>query len=289
MANIELIKILRERTGAGTLDCKTALDLNDNNVDKACDWLREKGIAKQAKKADRIAAEGLALIYTCEKCGNSAVVEINCETDFVATSTGFKDLTLNCAKIALENDVKSLEQLKELTEKIFTDAAVKFGEKLSLRRFEIIKKEGEQGIGTYIHMNGKIAVVVLIKKADADLAKGLAMHIAANNPKYISEDDIPSEVYSSEEKIQLELMKNDEKLKNKPQAALDNILKGKVHKVLSSVVLSDQEYLMDGTKTVAQVLKDKGNEVLKFVRYQVGEGIEKRKDDFVSEVMSQNK
>lgn len=289
MANIELIKVLRERTGAGIMDCKKALEANNDNVDNACDWLREKGIAKQAKKADRIAAEGLALVHVCEKCRKASVVEVNCETDFVANSDPFRNLTDSCAKAILSDDCKTVEDLVAATNKEFNDAAVKLGEKLSIRRFDtIIKKDGE-GIGSYIHMGGKIAVLVLLKKDDAELAKGIAMHIAANNPKYINESDIPTDVYDAELNIQKELVKNDPKLAGKPAAALENILKGKVHKVLAESVLADQEYLMSPDKTIGQALKEKDNAVVSFVRYQVGEGIEKRVDNFAEEVMNQAK
>jgi elongation factor Ts len=289
MANIELIKVLRDRTGAGIMDCKKALEANNDNVDKACDWLREKGIAKQAKKADRIAAEGLALVHVCEKCGKASIVEINCETDFVANSDPFRNLTDSCTKAVLTEDCKTVEDLVNATSKEFNDAAVKLGEKLSIRRFDtIVKKDGE-GIGSYIHMGGKIAVLVLLKKDDAELAKGIAMHIAANNPKYIAESDIPTDVYNAELNIQKELVKNDPKLAGKPAAALENILKGKVHKVLSESVLADQEFLMSPDKTVGQMLKEKDNAVVSFIRYQVGEGIEKRVDNFAEEVMNQAK
>lgn len=287
MANIELIKILRDRTGAGVMDCKKALVECSDDIDKATDWLREKGIAKQAKKADRIAAEGLALVKTCEKCGKASVVEVNCETDFVAKADPFKELVLNCASVALKNEPSSLDELKNLVEKEFTDAAVKLGEKLSIRRFDVVVPTEEQSIGTYIHAGGKIAAIVVLSKKDDELAKQLAMHIAANAPKFIKEGDIPAEVIENERKIQIEICKNDEKLKNKPEVALQKIIEGKIHKVFSESVLNEQSFLIDPSKTVEQVLKEKGNNVVKFIRYQVGEGIEKRQDDFAKEVMAQ--
>jgi len=286
--NIELIKLLRERTGAGMMDCKHALDETNNDIDKATDWLREKGIAKQAKKVDRIAAEGLALIATCGCCGNACVTEVNCETDFVANSDPFKELVLKCSETALHNDCKSLEELKGLVAEDFNNAAIKLGEKLSIRRFNIVYKE-DGYIGTYIHNKGKIAVIVKLKKEDEELANGLAMHIAANDPKYIVESNIPAEVYEKERLTQVEVCKNDPKLANKPEAALANIVKGKVHKVLSESVLADQEYLLEPGKTIGQVLSERGNEVVEFVRYSVGEGLEKRQDNFAEEVMSQVK
>ena len=287
-SNIELIKILRERTGAGMMDCKRALDETNNDVDKATDWLREKGIAKQAKKADRIAAEGLALIEKC-CCGAACVCEVNCETDFVANSDPFKALVSECCKKALSTKPADVAALSEAVKAEFTDAAVKLGEKLTIRRFDIVYKNEGEGLGTYIHQGGKIAVIVRLEKDNPELAKGLAMQIAANSPKYVLESDIPASVIEAETKIQLEASKNDPKLANKPEAALANIVKGKVHKILSESVLAEQDYLLDPSKKVGDVLKAADNKVLQFIRYQVGEGLEKRHDDFAKEVMAQVK
>jgi translation elongation factor Ts len=290
MANIELIKALRERTGAGIMDCKNALAACNDDLDKSTDWLREKGIAKAAKKADRIAAEGLTSIYVCEKCGNASIVEVNCETDFVSKADPFKELVANCAKLVLSNNCKTIEEAKELSKELFTNATVKLGEKLDFRRFELVKKLNKtNGIGTYIHMGGTHSVIVLLEKEDAELAKGIAMHIAANAPKYIVESDVSKSFIESETKIQMEAAKNDPKLKDKPEQALVRIIEGKVHKTYAEITLVDQEYLLDPTKTVGQVLTEKGNKVLSFVHYTVGEGIEKRVDDFASEVMKQAK
>ncbi len=290
MANIENIKILRDRTGAGIMDCKNALTACGDDIDKATDWLREKGIAKAAKKADRIAAEGLAGVHVCEKCGRASIVEVNCETDFVAKSEPFKALVDECSELVLKNSCKDIDAAKALTKELFTESTLKIGEKLDFRRFEIVeKKAATNGIGSYIHMGGTHAVLVLLEKDDAELAKGLSMHIAANAPKYITEAEVPQALKDSETKIQLEAAKNDPKLAGKPEQALARIVEGKVHKTFSEVTLVDQEYLLDPTKTIGQVLTEKGNKVLKFVHYTVGEGIEKRVDDFVSEVMKQAK
>jgi len=288
MANIELIKALRDRTGAGIMDCKNALTSCEDNLDKATDWLREKGIAKAAKKADRIAAEGLAGVHVCEKCGRASIVEINCETDFVAKSDPFKALVNECSEIVLKENCKDVADALEKSKELFVNSTVKLGEKLSFRRFDIVTKEKEtNGIGSYLHMGGTHAVLVLLEKDDAELAKGLAMHIAANSPKYVVESDVSQTFIESETKIQMEAAKNDPKLQNKPEEALKRIIAGKVHKTYSEVTLADQQYLLDGDKTVGQVLEAKGNKVLKFVHYVVGEGIEKRVDDFASEVMKQ--
>ena len=291
MALIDLIKQLRDRTGAGLMDCKAALLNNDEDLDKATDWLREKGLAKAAKKADRIAAEGLALTKTCEKCGCTVILEVNCETDFVAKGDAFKELVDNVAGCILKNEPKDVEAAKELTKDLFTDATVKMGEKFDLRRFEVIEKGEGQFIYTYIHMGGKIAVVVVLDKEDAELGKGLAMHIAANNPAYLNTQAIGADAIEHETKIQLEAAKQDPKLAGKPEEMLKKIIGGKVNKYFAEMVLVEQPYLLDteSGKKVGQVLEEKKTNVIKYVRYQVGEGIEKRKDDFASEVMSQMK
>lgn len=285
---IELIKVLRERTGAGLMDCKGALLVNDCDIEKATDWLREKGLAKAAKKANRIAAEGLAIARSCDKCGRTVIVEVNCETDFVAKGDAFRELVDEVAHIIMKNEPATIEEARELTKDLFTDATVKMGEKFELRRFVVLHKE-DGYVASYIHMGGKIAVVVKLDKADEELGKGLAMHIAANNPQYLSLNDIAAEDVQHEKDVQLEAAKNDPKLASKPAEMLAKIIDAKVTKYYSEMVLGSQAYLLDDTKTVAQVLKEKGVNVLKFVRYQVGEGIEKRKDDFASEVMSQVK
>ncbi len=285
---IELIKVLRERTGAGLMDCKGALLANDCDIEKATDWLREKGLAKAAKKANRIAAEGLAITRSCDKCGRTVIVEVNCETDFVAKGDAFRELVDEVAHIIMKNEPATIEEARELTKDLFTDATVKMGEKFELRRFVVLHKE-DGCVASYIHMGGKIAVIVKLDKVDEELGKGLAMHIAANNPQYLSLNDISAEDLKHEKDVQLEAAKNDPKLASKPAEMLAKIIDAKVTKYYSEMVLGSQAYLLDDTKTVAQVLKEKGVNVLKFVRYQVGEGIEKRKDDFASEVMSQVK
>ena len=285
--NVELIKILRDRTGAGIMDCKNALAACENDVDKACDWLREKGIAKQAKKADRIAAEGLVLVHTCEKCGKASIVEVNCETDFVSKADPFRDLVNACAETALKENCKTVEEAVEKTAPLFTDATVKLGEKLSFRRFEIVEPSADEKVYSYIHMGGKIGVLVVLAKDDAELGKGLAMHIAANNPKFVHFADIPAAQIENEKNIQIEACKNDPKLAGKPEVALKKIVEGKVNKFFSESVLDEQSYLLDPEKSVAQALKEKGNSVVKFIRYQVGEGIEKRQENFAEEVAKQ--
>ena len=286
---IALIKVLRDRTGAGLMDCKAALLASDNDVDKACDYLREKGLAKAAKKADRIAAEGLALTKTCDSCGRTVIIEVNCETDFVSKGDAFKELVNGCADLILKNNPKDLDEAKSLTANLFTDATVKMGEKFDLRRFVVLNKEGDNAVYTYIHMGGKIAVALILDKDCPELGKGLAMHIAANNPTYKTKADIGADAIEHETKVQTEAAKNDPRFAGKPEQMLQRAIEGKVNKYFSEMVLTEQAYLLDDSKKVGQVLTENKVNVVKYVRYQVGEGIEKRKDDFASEVMAQAK
>ncbi len=284
---IELIKELRDRTGAGMMDCKKALEATGSDVDKAIDWLREKGIAKAQAKSSRIAAEGLAGVVI--KGDKAIIVEVNCETDFVAKGERFQKLVNDAAEATLAKGYASIEEAKTGVAQLFTDATVAMGEKLDYRRFEIVSKNAGEGFGSYLHMGGKIGTIVVLEKDDAELAKGLAMHIAANAPKYVSDADIPADVIAHEKGIFLQQIKEDPKFAGKPEQMINGIVDGKVKKLLSESVLGSQVFLIDGEKTVAAVLKEKGNNVKAFVRFAVGEGIEKRKDDFAAEVMSQCK
>lgn len=282
---IELIKVLRDRTGAGMMDCKTALLENDSDVEKAVDWLREKGIAKAAKKASRIAAEGLTHVIVSNN--EAVILEINSETDFVAKSDAFKELVATVANLILEKKPACINCAKELTNSIFTDATVKIGEKLDLRRFEIVTKTDDQTFGAYMHMGGKISVLTVINGVNAEIAKGLAMHIAANNPLYIASSDISAESIANERKIQIEASKDDPKLQGKPQAVVEKIIDGKVNKFFSESVLLEQVYLLGDNQKVSNVLSNASLSVAKYIRYQVGEGIAKREENFADEVAKQ--
>ncbi|MCH3909831.1 MAG: translation elongation factor Ts [Bacilli bacterium] len=272
---IEAIKALRDRTGAGMMDCKHALEQNDFNVEKSVDWLREKGIAKAATRANRTAAEGKTNVSICEKCGKAVIDEVNCETDFVSASDKFIDLVKGVTSTIMQNEPKDVEEAKEMTKTLFTDAAVAVGEKLDLRRFAIIKPEGNQGVGSYIHMGGKISVVVLLEKKDDEFANQLAMHIAANNPLYLALSDVPAADREREIAVAKAEVAADPKLINKPEQVKEQIVERKADKVLSVSCLYMQNYLLDDSKTVGQVLKEKGNSVVSFVRYQLGDGIAK--------------
>ena len=282
---IELIKVLRDRTGAGMMDCKKALMETDCDVEKAVEWLREKGIAKVAKKASRIAAEGLTHVVVN---GNEALIlEINSETDFVSKSDAFKNLVVEVANVVLASKPADIEAAKALTQDIFTNATIKIGEKLDFRRFELVTKSDDQTFGSYIHMGGKISVLVVENGANAEVAKGLAMQIAANNPQYGTTSDIPADAIEKEKAVQMEAAKNDEKLKDKPEQALVKIIEGKVNKIFAESVLVKQDYLLDPSQKVEQVLTSNKISVAKFVRYQVGEGIAKREENFAEEVAKQ--
>ena len=282
---IELIKVLRDRTGAGMMDCKKALMETDCDVEKAVEWLREKGIAKVAKKASRIAAEGLTHVVVN---GNEALIlEINSETDFVSKSDAFKNLVVEVANVVLASKPANIEAAKALTQDIFTNATIKIGEKLDFRRFELVTKSDDQTFGSYIHMGGKISVLVVENGANAEVAKGLAMQIAANNPQYVTTSDIPADAIEKEKAVQMEAAKNDEKLKDKPEQALVKIIEGKVNKIFADSVLVKQDYLLDPSQKVEQVLTSNKISVAKFVRYQVGEGIAKREENFAEEVAKQ--
>lgn len=288
----ELIKQLREKTGAGIVDCKKALEANDANIDKAIDWLREKGITKAAKKADRIAAEGLTAVAVSGDYG--LVLEINTETDFVAKNEKFIAMVNEVANALLAAKPTSFEAgLKaKLGNATVNDAIVNatstIGEKISLRRFELIKKEADQIFGHYLHMGGRIGTLVLLKGVkDAVVAKDVAMHVAASAPQYLRKEDVAKDYVEKETKIQLELAKNDPKLQGKPVEQLTGIIKGKVEKGLKEICLNEQPFVKEPSLSVSAFVKNNGGEVVKFVRYQVGEGLEKRADNFAEEVMSQ--
>lgn len=285
MISASLVKDLREKTGAGMLDCKKALEATEGNIEKAIDWLREKGISKAAKKADRIAAEGLSSILI--KGDKAVVLEVNSETDFVAKSDAFKDLVKEVANILLDKKPANVEEAKEVTKELFTNATVKIGEKLDLRRFEILHKEDNQTFGSYIHMGGKISALLVLNGDNAEAAQGIAMHIAANRPTYLTTNDIPAEAVAQETAIQMEASKQDEKLANKPANVLENIIKGKVSKYFAESVLVEQDYLLEPGTKVGAYLKNHSLSIIKFVRFETGEGLEKRVENFAEEVQKQ--
>ena len=285
------VKDLREKTGAGMMDCKNALAATDGDMDKAIDWLREKGIAKSVKKAGRIAAEGLTKVLID---GNKAcLVEVNSETDFVAKNDQFLKLLDTAAKTILASDAKDNDAALALAvdgktlNDLFIDATATIGEKIVLRRFVIVEKAADELFGEYVHMGGAKTALVVVKGGDDELAHHLAMQIASMSPSYVSSADLPADVVEHERAVQTEIVKNDEKFAGKPEQVIKGAIEGKVSKALKDMCLVDQEYFLDSNKKVSQLLKENNASVTTFVRYEVGEGMEKRQDNFAEEVAAQ--
>ena len=286
-----LVKELREKSGAGMMDCKKALEACEGDISAAMDWLREKGIAKAAKKADRIAAEGLTRIVVD---GNTAAMfEVNSETDFVAKNQQFLDLLSEIGSILLATKPATLEAAMassnggETIETLLVNATATIGEKISFRRFEIFNKEDGQSFGAYMHMGGKISCVTVLSADNAEVAKDVAMHAAAMAPQFINRSYVPEEFISHERGIQVELAKNDPSLANKPEKVLTGIIEGRISKMLKEICLEDQPFFKNPDVTVGQYVKNANASIVTCVRYAVGEGIEKRQDNFAEEVMSQ--
>lgn len=283
-----LVKELRERTGAGMMDCKKALTQTDGDIEAAIDYLRENGIAKAAKKADRIAAEGLAYI---EVKGNKAVIlEINSETDFVAKNEKFVALVKNVAEAILAAEPKTLEEALQVeaqggtVEAVINEGIATIGEKLSLRRFEVVSKTDADAFGAYSHMGGRIGVLTLVEgSTDEEAAKDVAMHIAALAPKYLDESEVPADVLEHEKKVLTEQALNE----GKPANIVEKMIVGRINKFLEEITVVKQKFVKDDSFTVEKFVASKGGKLAKFVRYEVGEGIEKKEDNFVEEVMSQ--
>lgn len=284
---IELIKQLRDRTGAGLMDCKKAIVESGNDVEKAIVWLREKGLSKAAKKADRVAAEGRSWI---EESGDEAVLfEVNSETDFVSESPAFESLVKSVGKALVEKKPKTLEEASELVKPICTDGTLRMGEKIALRRIQWIKKQAGENIGTYIHMKGKIATAVVLKGGDKAFADNVAMSLCASQPTYVFESDIPADVIAKEKEIELEAAKADASFAKKPSSIQAQIVEGRVKKNLAAQVFVDQDYILDPSKKIGQVLKENGASVVSTYRFKTGEGIEKARSDFAAEVAAQLK
>ncbi|MDD6878782.1 MAG: translation elongation factor Ts [bacterium] len=282
------VKALREKTGAGMMDCKKALQESAGNMDKAIDWLREKGISKAAKKESRIAAEGLS--YVLVDGNKAAIIEVNSETDFVAKNAEFTGFVSTLTKTILEGNPKTVEEAKALSMNGSTVAdslvalIAKIGEKISFRRFEIIEKTDNQVFGVYNHQNlGKINVVTVLNGDNEEVAKDVAMHVAAMNPAYLKRDEVPEEVINHEK----EVIKNQAIEEGKPADIAEKMVNGRINKYYKEVCLLEQTFIKDPDVNVETFAKNNNCEVVKMVRFEVGEGIEKRVDDFASEVMSQ--
>lgn len=271
------IKALQDRTGAGIMDCKKALIEADGDEEKAIDILREKGIAKAASKAGRTAAEGLTNIKICDKCGKAVIVEVNCETDFVSGSPKFREFVDAVTDRLLEKAPANLEEAKEATQDLFTDAVVAMRENFVLRRFEIIKAAEGQAFGSYMHMGGKISALVLLSKDAGEVNRGLAMTVASAAPYYLTLADVPASDKERETNLAQKEVDDDPKLQAKPEQIRKQIVERKVASRLGENCLSAKAYALDpeGKLPVSELCKNKGIDVVKFVRYMVGDGIEK--------------
>jgi elongation factor Ts len=288
-----MVKQLRDETGAGMMDCKKALTESDGNMDAAKDWLRKKGISKAEKKEGRTAAEGLSRVVAD---GNKAVVvEINSETDFVAKNDKFLNLLEQTVLVIKENNPADVDAALSVNvgdgtlNDQFINATAIIGEKIKLRRFEIVEKADDEVFGLYMHNAGQISALTVLKGGDAQVAKEMAMQVASMTPTYVSRDEMPAEVVAHEKEILLEQMNNDPAMANKPANVKEKIVEGRLSKNLEELCLVDQIFFLDQDKKVGQYLKEKGAEVVRFVRYKVGEGIEKKVDDFAAEVAAMAK
>lgn len=287
MANLKLIPVLRDRTGAGMMDCKKALDACNDDVDKACDWLREKGIAKAAKKSGRIAAEGLSKVAV--KGNVAALVEVNCETDFVCANADFKTLLNKIAEVVVNNQPKDMDAANALVVEdnqtvadLVVAATAKIGEKISFRRFALLEKTDDELFGSYLHAGGKKGSVVVVK-GNAEVANNMAMQLVATTPVYVKKAEVPEEYIERELEIRIEAAKAQGRpLNEKAYAGMKN-------KIAEEVSLESQEFILEDKVSVGSYLAREHAEVVKFAFYIVGEGIEKKQEDFAAEVMSQIK
>ncbi len=298
-----LIKELRERTGVGMSACKNALVETDGNIDEAIEVLRKQGLANAAKKAGRIAAEGLSYSYITEDGNKAVVVEVNSETDFVAKNEKFRTFVDEVAKQVIKNDPADIDAFlasewdgeAATVQDALNEMISVIGEKLSIRRFEKIENKGNSAFVSYIHAGGKIAVVVEFETASKDAkvtecGKNVAMQIAAMNPKYVSDDQVPADVIEHEKSILMEQAKNDPKNANKPDNIIEKMLTGRLKKELKEMCLLDQEYVQGDKISVSQYVESVAKEIgesLKiksFVRFETGEGIEKKEENFAEEV-----
>lgn len=283
------VKELRDKTSVGMMDAKKALVEADGDLDKAIDLLREKGMAKAAKKGDRIAAEGMT--YVAVKGNKAAIIELNSETDFVAGNAEFNDLLKTVANTIVENspaDVEAalaleVEAGQTLNEKIIGTTQIT-GEKITLRRFTVVEKADSENFGAYSHLAGSISALVVVEGASEEAAKDIAMHVAAIAPQYVSDADVPAEVVEKEKAVQLA----SEDLAGKPDNIKEKMVEGRLNKFLADISLVDQPFVKgDGKETVAKFVESKGGKVVSFVRYEVGEGMEKANVDFAAEVAAQ--
>ncbi len=289
MVDAKTVAELRAKTGAGMMDCKKALSETNGDINAAIDYLREKGIAKAAKKESRIAAEGLANVYIN---GNKAVIlEVNSETDFVSKNEEFTSMLDTIGNTILNSNAKTVEEALELPceegtiKDLIIAKTAKIGEKLSLRRIEVVEKTDDETFGSYLHMGGKIAVLTVLTGANEEVAKDVAMQAAAMKPEFVREDEIPTDRVEKERAIFKEQAMNE----GKPAEIAEKMVEGRLKKFFKEICLVSQSFIKNGDIDVATYVKNNGGEVKSMIRYEVGEGMEKRNDNFAEEVMNQVK
>lgn len=282
------VKALRDKSGAGMMAAKKALVAADGDVDKAMKSLREKGVKTAAKKSGRVAAEGLADIAI--KGNTAAIVEVNAETDFVAGNKDFRALVQEIADTIAANqpaDMDAANATKMADGQTIADAIINatatIGEKISFRRFAVLTKSDNDNFGSYQHMGGKIAALTVLAGGNEEVARNIAMHVAAINPRYTASEDVPADVMSAEKAKLVEEAKKE----GKPEKIVEKIVTGRLNKFLAEICLNDQEYVKDSDQTVGQYAKANGGKVTKFVRYEVGQGIEKANKDFAAEIQAE--
>lgn len=288
----KMVKELREKTGAGMMDCKKALTETNGNMEEAIDYLRKRGAAQAAKKAGRIAAEGTAHIEV--NVNDAVLLEVNCETDFVTKNEQFQQLVKDLGNHLVTKKPANLEEAlgqkmegkEETVEEHINNAIATIGEKITLRRFAILNKTDNDAFGAYLHMGGRIGTVVVLEGTqDEEVAKDVAMHVAAVNPSYVSRDDVPEEEVNRER----EILKEQALGEGKPEHIVEKMVEGRLGKFFEQICLLDQQFVKDPDMKVKKFVESKGATVKEFVRYEVGEGIEKKEEDFAAEVMSQIK
>ncbi len=281
------VKELREKTGAGMLDCKKALEATNANMDEAVDWLREKGISKAAKKESRIAAEGLCKVEV--KDNKAVILEVNSETDFVAKNAEFTNFVDYLADTIINNnletheDVLAFEDNGETIESKIVNLTATIGEKISFRRHELITKNDDEVFGSYLHLGGRIGALVVLSNTTDAVAKDVAMHVAAMAPVCVTRNDVPTEMVEHETKVIKEQVMNE----GKPADIAEKMVSGRLNKFYKEICLEEQAFIKDSNLNVGTYVKNNGGTIVKMIRYAVGEGIEKKEENFADEVMSQ--
>ena len=291
MISASMVKDLREKTDAGMMDCKKVLTETNGDMEKAMELLRERGIAKAAKKSDRIAADGIVATYVTEDGKVGAVVEVNSETDFVAKNDEFKNFVSEVAEQIAKENPKNVEELlsqksikeEKSVKEVLTDKIATIGENLSIRRFKRFETEGT--VESYIHGDGKIGVLVEMKNADKELAKDICMQIAAAKPEFLNREEVPSDRIEKE----MEILKAQAMNEGKPAEIAEKMVQGRIGKFYSEICLLEQEFVKDSSLKVEKLLQQKGAEIIGFARFEKGEGREKKEENFAEEVMKQIK